>query len=85
VFEQLCIKRSLDSRFHSSAAFVFICIRPFHLIPSVRDPNSGTEHPVLIKLAVITVVIACGWNWALEQLTSMTQDILLSLSALGSI
>lgn len=57
------------------------------LISFVQAATQIQEQSVqfLVKLAVLSLIIACGWNWAITQLRDMTQEIFSSLTFLGNI
>lgn len=55
------------------------------LVSFVQSATQVQEQSVqfLIKLAVLSLVIGCGWNWAVAQLTLMTQEVFALLASFG--
>ncbi len=57
------------------------------LVSFIQSATQVQEQSVvfLIKLAVLSLVIGFGWNWAFAQLSSTTQAMFSVLSAAGTL
>jgi len=84
MFEELIRKAFLLAALFTGVPLLFSsCVGL--VISFVQSATQVQEQSMqfLIKLAVVSLVIATGWSWAFAQLTSITQDLLRLLASFG--